>query len=109
MAREYLKKAAAAAQVGKAEVESTVRRMLAEIAEKHDEAVRKFAHDLDKWSGEFRVSAAEVEAKSKSLPTSFKEDFAFCHKQVTEFARGRRTACVRSRRRWRPASCSARS
>ena len=87
MAREYLKKAAAAAQVGKAEVESTVRRMLAEIAEKHDEAVRKFAHDLDKWSGEFRVSAAEVEAKSKSLPTSFKEDFAFCHKQVTEFAR----------------------
>jgi sulfopropanediol 3-dehydrogenase len=87
VAREYLKKAAAAAQVGKAQVEDTVRRMLAEIVEKRDEAVQKFARDLDKWSGEFRVPAAEVEAKSRGLPTSFKEDFAFCHKQVTEFAR----------------------
>jgi sulfopropanediol 3-dehydrogenase len=87
VAREYLKKAVAAAQAGKAEVESTVRRMLAEISEKRDEAVRKFARDLDKWSGEFHVPTAEVEAKSKSLPTSFKEDFAFCHRQVTEFAR----------------------
>jgi sulfopropanediol 3-dehydrogenase len=87
VAREYLKKAAAVAQVGKAEVESTVRRMLSEIAGRGDEAVRKFARDLDKWEGEFRVSTAELEAKAKSLPTSFKEDFAFCHKQVTEFAR----------------------
>ena len=87
MAREYLKKAAALAQVGKAEVESTVRRMLGEIAGKRDEAVRKYARDLDQWSGEFRVPAAEVEAKTKGLPASFKEDFAFCHTQVTEFAR----------------------
>ena len=87
MAREYLKQAAAVAQIGKAEVESTVRRMLGEIAETRDEAVRKYARDLDKWSGEFRVETAEIDSKSKSLPTSFREDFAFCHKQVTEFAR----------------------
>ena len=87
MARDYLKKGAATAQVGRAEVESTVRRMLAEIAEQRDAAVRKFARDLDKWTGEFRVPAAEVEAKTKSLPARFKEDFAFCHRQVTEFAR----------------------
>lgn len=87
MAREYLKQAAAIAQVGKAEIEGTVRRMLGEIADKRDEAVRKFARELDKWSGEFRVPTAEVQAKANALPTSFKEDFAFCHRQVTEFAR----------------------
>lgn len=87
MAREYIKKAAAAAQIGKAEVETTVRRMLADIAEKRDEAVRRYARDLDKWEGDFRVASTEIEARTRSLPISFKEDFAFCHKQVTEFAR----------------------
>jgi sulfopropanediol 3-dehydrogenase len=87
VAREYLKKAAGGAQVRKAEVEDTVRRMLAEIAKDRDAAIRKFARDLDKWDGDFRVPAAEIEAKAKQLPETFKEDFAFCHKQVTEFAR----------------------
>ena len=48
---------------------------------------RKTPGDLDKWTGEFRVAPAEIEAKSKTLPVTFKEDFAFCHRQVTEFAR----------------------
>lgn len=87
MGREYLKRSGAGAQKRRAEVEDTVRRMLGEIAEKRDEAIRRYARDLDKWSGEFRVSDAEIEAKSKALPTTFKEDFAFCHRQVTEFAR----------------------
>ena len=87
MAREYLKKAAVAIQKRKADVEATVRTMLAEIADKRDEAVRKFARDLDKWTGEFRVSPAEIEAKSKSLSKVFKEDFATCHRNVTEFAK----------------------
>jgi sulfopropanediol 3-dehydrogenase len=85
--REYLKRSSAGEQKRRAEVEDTVRRMLGEIAEKRDEAIRRYARDLDKWSGEFRVSDAEIEAKSKALPTTFKEDFAFCHRQVTEFAR----------------------
>jgi sulfopropanediol 3-dehydrogenase len=85
--REYLKKSTVDAHKRMAEVEDTVRRMLADIAERRDEAVQRYARDLDKWSGEFRVSQAEIEAKSKALPTTFKEDFAFCHAQVTEFAR----------------------
>ncbi len=87
MGREYLKRSSAGEQKRRTEVEDTVRRMLGEIAEKRDEAIRRYARDLDKWSGEFRVSDAEIEAKSKALPTTFKEDFAFCHRQVTEFAR----------------------
>jgi histidinol dehydrogenase len=86
VAREYLKKATVGPQ-RKAEVEDTVRRMLAEIATRRDEAVKQYARDLDRWTGAFRVSDAEIADKAKALPVSFKEDFAFCHKQVTDFAR----------------------
>ena len=72
MAREYLKTASGGAQARKAEVEDTVRRMLAEIVTDRDAAIRKFARDLDKWDGEFRVPAAEIEAKSKTLSKTFK-------------------------------------
>lgn len=87
MARNYLKKATALIQKRRAEVEATVRRMLDDIAENRDDAIRRYAHDLDKWTGEFRVGQAEIEAKSKSLSKVFKEDFAICHRNVTEFAK----------------------
>ncbi len=87
MARNYLKKATAPIQKRRAEVEATVRRMLDDIAENRDDAIRRYAHDLDKWTGEFRVGQAEIEAKSKSLSKVFKEDFAICHRNVTEFAK----------------------
>jgi sulfopropanediol 3-dehydrogenase len=86
VAREYLKKSAPA-QKRRAEVEDTVRRMLADIADNRDVAVTRYARDLDKWTGEFRVSAAEIEAKSKQLSKVFKDDFAYCHTRVTEFAK----------------------
>ena len=87
MARTYLKQAAVSREKRKAGVEATVRRMLDDIAATRDEAVRRYARDLDKWTGEFRVSKAEIETKSKMLSKVFKEDFAFCHAQVVEFAR----------------------
>ena len=87
MAREYLKTAAGGAQKRRAEVEDTVRRMLAEIAEHKDDAIRRYARDLDQWTGEFRVSAAEIDAKSKQLSKIFKEDFEICHRNVVEFAK----------------------
>ena len=87
MAREYLKKAAISKSKRKAEVEETVRRMLGDIEAGRDDAVRKYARDLDKWTAECRVGKAEIEAKSRSLSKVFKEDFALCHKNVTDFAR----------------------
>ncbi len=87
MTREYLKKATVSREKRKADVEATVRRMLDDIAANRDDAVAKYARDLDKWTGDFRVSKAEIEAKSKTLSKVFKEDFAFCHAQVVEFAK----------------------
>ena len=87
MARQFLKKSSVPIVKRRAEVEATVRKMLDDIAEHRDEAVARYARDLDKWTGTFRVTQAEIEAKSKSLSKVFKEDFEYCHRQVTEFAK----------------------
>jgi sulfopropanediol 3-dehydrogenase len=84
---EYLKKAAVPVQKRRAEVEETVRRMLADITEHRDEAIRRYARDLDKWTAETRVTPAEIEAKSRTLSKVFKEDFEVCLKNVTDFAK----------------------
>jgi len=87
VARHYLKRAAAQAGTRNAEVEATVRSMIADVAEHRDDAVRKYARDLDKWTGEFRVPQSRIDEVSRALPTTFKEDVAYCHKQVTDFAK----------------------
>ena len=87
MAREYLKQCTAPIQKRRADVEATVRGMLAAIATEGDVAVQRYARDLDNWTQDFRVSPAEIEAKSKSLSKVFKEDFAVCHHNVVEFAK----------------------
>lgn len=89
--RSYVKKAPPKAPRDTTAVEETVRRMLAEIAAERDEAVKRYARQLDKWeSDEFRVSPDHIRKVAARMPETFKEDFAFCHKQVTEFARHQR-------------------
>ncbi len=89
--RTYLKKASVAPQGRRPEVEETVRRMLADIETRRDDAVRDYARKLDKWdSPVFRVPEARIAEVARTLPETFKEDFAFCLKQVTAFARRQR-------------------
>lgn len=86
--RTYVKKAAPPAPQDRTQLEATVRSMLAEIAQNRDDAIRRYARDLDRWeSGEFRVSADRIRQVGKSLPQSFKDDLAYSLRQVTEFAR----------------------
>ena len=84
---EYLKKAAPKPPQDRGNLEQTVRRMLDDIAANRDAAVRKYAHDLDKWQrDDFRATPDEIRAVSARLPETFKQDFAYCRKQVMEFA-----------------------
>jgi sulfopropanediol 3-dehydrogenase len=87
VARQYLKKASAPVSKRRAEVEETVRRMLGDIQANGDEAIRRYARDLDKWEGAFRVSEAEIATKSKQLSKVFKEDFEVCLKNLQDFAK----------------------
>lgn len=86
----YLKRAGPSSQV-RSEVETTVRAMLADIAEHGDAAIRRYARELDGWDQEeFRVSEDEIRRVARALPETFKDDFAFCFRQVTDFARHQR-------------------
>ncbi len=86
--RTYLKRATAVLATDRAKVEETVRHMLADIAENRDEAVRRYARDLDKWSDPaLRVPRQAIERVVKSTPETFKDDFAYCLRQVSNFAR----------------------
>lgn len=88
---KYLKKAAEKTVHSGSSVEDTVRKMLADIAQNRDDAVRRYAAALDKWDRPvFRVSKDEFRQVSARMPESFKEDFDFAYRMVTEFAKRQR-------------------
>lgn len=87
----YLKQAAPASRQDNRELVERVREMIADIERDGDQAVRKYAAQLDGWTrSEFRVSQDEIAAARNALGVTFKEDFAYCKKQVTEFAKRQR-------------------
>jgi sulfopropanediol 3-dehydrogenase len=87
----YLKQAQPKSTQEDRDLVERVRTMLADIEQNGDAAVRRYAKELDRWEKpDFRVSEAEIAAAAKSLSPVFKEDFAFCKKQVTDFAKRQR-------------------
>lgn len=90
MAR-YLKRGEAAEAFDRRKVEDTVHRMLEDIRENRDDAIRRHARDLDKWEGaEFRVPEARIREVEAGMSETFKEDVAYALKQVQDFARAQR-------------------
>ena len=76
--RKYLKQPPPKAPRDLSRVEETARRMIADIAQNRDDAVRRYAVELDKWQGgDFRVSNDEIRTVAASLPETLKDDFAF--------------------------------
>lgn len=87
----YLKEAAPQSRQVNRELADRVRDMLDDIEQNRDDAVRQYARQLDKWeSPDFRVTDGDIEAARKAMSPVFKEDFAFCKKQITDFAKRQR-------------------
>src|SRR3990172_3159006 len=87
----YLKKAEPQSRQDTRALTERVRAMLDDIEANRDEAVRRYARDLDRWErAEFRVSEDEIAAARKAMSEVFKDDFAFCKSQVTDFAKRQR-------------------
>ena len=87
----YLKRAAPRSQQADSAVAERVRAMLDDIERNRDQAVRRYARELDRWENpEFRVSADEIDAARNAVSATFKDDFAYCKAQITEFARRQR-------------------
>jgi len=88
---EYLKRADKQSRQDDRDLVDRVRAMIADIEQGGDDAVRRYARDLDGWQNpDFRVSDDDIAAARRAMSPVFKEDFAFCKKQVTDFARRQR-------------------
>ncbi len=85
--KQYLKKSTVSVATRRREVAETVSRMLAEIEAEGDDAVLRYARDLDKWEGPVKVSREQIEKVVAAQPQTFKDDFEFCKHQIQSFAR----------------------
>ena len=89
--RRYLKKAAPRDRGDTAGLESAVRKMLAEIKQNRDDAIRRYAEKLDHWTkSEFRVSADEFVKRWRVFRKPSRRISKYAYKQVTGFARHQR-------------------
>ncbi|OLF18441.1 histidinol dehydrogenase [Actinophytocola xanthii] len=83
--------ASAASVAGGHQVRETVERILAEVRERGDAALREYSEKFDSWSPEsFRLSAQEVEKIVAGVPDQVIADIEFAQGQVREFARHQR-------------------
>ncbi len=74
-----------------AEVRSTVETILAAVADRGDEAVRRYSESLDGWSpASFRLSHEEVAACVEAVPAQTREDIRFAQEQIRGFALAQR-------------------
>ena len=73
------------------EVSETVTRIVADVADRGDAAVREWSARLDRWEPQsFRVGADELECIVESVPTAVLDDIRFAQAQVRRFAEAQR-------------------
>jgi sulfopropanediol 3-dehydrogenase len=86
MAVRYLKKAAKTPETETQTAQAVVHKMLGDISEHGEEAVRRYARELDHWEGEFIVSAEALKANAEQVPKEVRRDIDFAIDQVYQFA-----------------------
>ncbi len=87
---EYLKKATPPVLAIDTATAETVRKMLAEIQVGGEEAVRRYARDLDGYSGDIVLGEAAFDAAERALTPGIKDDIRFARDRVQDFARRQR-------------------
>ena len=83
---EYLKKVAPSSGTEDSRVRERVRAILADVESGGEEAARKYAEELDGWTGDIVVSKEAIENAADKVPQDAKDDIAFALKQVRRFA-----------------------
>ncbi|WP_170428315.1 histidinol dehydrogenase [Ruegeria arenilitoris] len=86
MAIIYLKQAETRPASENSDIRDTVAVMLANIQREGEEAVRRYAQQLDGWNGEIVVSAEERRAACARVPQELKEDIQFAYANIRRFA-----------------------
>lgn len=77
------------------QVVETVARVLADIRDNGDAAVRRYSEQFDKWAPtSFRLDDAEVAKIMSDLPVTVVEDLTFVQRQVRNFAQAQRDSML---------------
>ena len=90
MTTEYLKKATPPTEKIDNATFETVQRMLGEIAQGGREAVERYARDFDGYNGPVVLGEADFASATRQLPQRVKDDIAFAHARVRDFAQHQR-------------------
>ena len=85
-----LKKAAKTPETETATAQKVVTDMLAAIDLGGEQAVRDYARELDGWTGEIVLSAAQIDAVVATVPAAVRSDIDFAVQQVRDFALAQR-------------------
>jgi sulfopropanediol 3-dehydrogenase len=89
---QYLKKANPPQQAIDTVTGATVRKMLDDIKTGGEEAVRRYAHDLDGYTGDIVLGEAAFAAAERALSAGVKDDIRFARDRVQDFARRQRAS-----------------
>lgn len=90
MPAEYLKRASKSPQSETETAQRIAAEMLAKIEKDGEQAVRIYARDLDKWSGDVIVTVEERDQRTQNVPEGVKRDIEFAVDQVRRFATAQR-------------------
>jgi sulfopropanediol 3-dehydrogenase len=90
MAETYLKRAAKTPQTETASAQKVVGEMLEAIASGREEAVRRYAQQLDGWSGDIVLGGSAIDDALREVPTRVRQDIDFAVRQVHDFALAQR-------------------
>ena len=91
MTREYLKKATKTAQTDASDVRATVMGILDDIQAGGDEAALRYAAKFDQWDGPVLLTPEDIAAAAAKVPQQLKDDIAFAHNNVRNFAETQKT------------------
>lgn len=90
MTTEYLKKSNPPQATIDEATGETVQRMLSEIKTQGRDAVERYARDLDGYKGKILLDEADIAEAIKAVPRTVRDDIAFAHQRVHDFAQRQR-------------------
>ncbi len=93
MAITHLKKATKTPETETDTARAVVTEMLAAIEAGGEQAVRDYALKLDRWSGPIVLDEATIEARTREVPQSVRDDIDLAAGQVRRFAEAQKDSC----------------
>ncbi len=94
MARTYLKKAKLTSFTDAGDVRETVQSILDDIEARGDAGALEYAAKFDKYDGNIKLTAEEIEAAAALVPEKLKQDIQFAHDNVKRFAEAQKSTCA---------------